>query len=218
VLLNAGLNRRNPAISMGIMKLWYAPTSPFARKVRIAAHELGLTNRMGLLKVDPWTDARLRALNPLAKVPTLELADGATLYESALICEYLDAQAEVPRLFPAPGPARWNTLLRQGLADGAAAAAGRLFAERRKPDAERVPGMEARFQDAIDGALDALEKDPPPFGDPLIGDIAAAAFIGYLDFRFPGTGWRATRLKLSAWFDVFNVRPSMTETAHRTAS
>jgi len=205
------------------MKLWYAPTSPFARKVRIAAHELGLANRIGLLKVDPWTDARLRALNPLAKVPTLELPDGSALYESSLICEYLDAQRldvrpESPRLFPAPGPARWHTLLRQGLADGAAAAAGRLFAERRKPDGERVPGMEERFQQAIDAALDALEKDPPAFGDPLIGDIAAAAFIGYLDFRFPGTGWRATRLKLSAWFDVFNARPSMTETAHRTAS
>ena len=132
--------------------------------------------------------------------------------------EYLDALAEPPRLFPAPGPARWHALLRQGLADGAAAAAGRLLAERRKPDTERVPGMEARFQQAIDAALDALEKDVPPFGDPLIGDIAAAAFIGYLDFRFPGTGWRATRLKLSAWFDVFNARPSMTDTAHPTAT
>jgi len=197
------------------MKLWYAPTSPFARKVRIAAHELGLTHRMGLLKVDPWTDARLRALNPLAKVPTLELADGGALFESALICEYLDALAEPPRLFPAPGPARWHTLSRQGLADGAAAAAGRLYAEQRKAEADRTPAMEARFQAAIDAALDALEKDVPGFGEPLIGDIAAAAFIGYLDFRFPGTGWRATRLKLSAWFDVFAARPSMQATEHR---
>jgi glutathione S-transferase len=200
------------------MKLWYAPTSPFARKVRIAAHELGLSHRMGLLKVDPWSDARLRALNPLAKVPTLELSDGTAIFESALICEYLDAQmldANAPRLFPAPGPARWHTLLRQGLADGAAAAAGRLYAEQRRSEADRVPGMEARFQAAIDAALDALEKDVPPFGEPLIGDIAAAAFIGYLDFRFPATGWRIGRLKLSAWFDVFCARPSMQATEHR---
>jgi glutathione S-transferase len=69
------------------MQLWYAPTSPFARKVRIAAHELGLAYRIGLIKADPWTDKRLRALNPLAKVPTLVLDDGRALYESALICQ-----------------------------------------------------------------------------------------------------------------------------------
>ncbi len=197
------------------MQLWYAPTSPFARKVRIAAHELGLSHRIGLLKADPWTDTRLRSLNPLAKVPTLVLDDGRALYESALICEYLDAHADAPHLYPPAGAARWETLLRQGLADGAAAAAGRLFAEQRKPDAERNPGMEARFRDAIDAALNTLEKDAPVHGEPLIGDIATAAFIGYLDFRFPGTGWRATRLKLSAWYDVFCQRPSMKTTEHR---
>jgi glutathione S-transferase len=196
------------------MQLWYAPTSPFARKVRIAAHELGLSYRIGLIKVDPWTDKRLRDLNPLAKVPTLVLDDGRALYESALICEYLDAHAETPRLYPASGTARWETLLRQGLADGAAASAGRLFAEQRKPEAERNGGMEARFKAAIDAALDALEQDAPVHGEPLIGDIATAAFVGYLDFRFPGTGWRATRLKLSAWYDVFSQRPSMKATEH----
>jgi glutathione S-transferase len=197
------------------MQLWYAPTSPFARKVRIAAHELGLSHRIGLLKVDPWTDTRLRDLNPLAKVPTLVLDDGRPLYESALICEYLDAHADQPRLYPPAGAARWETLLRQGLADGAMAAAGRLFAEQRKPQDERIPAMEARFRTAIDAALDVLEKDTPVHGEPLIGDIATAAFIGYLDFRFPGTGWRATRLTLSAWFDVFCQRPSMKSTEHR---
>ena len=196
------------------MQLWYAPTSPFARKVRIAAHELGLSHRIGLLKADPWTDTRLRKLNPLAKVPTLVLDDGRALYESALICEYLDAHADAPHLYPPVGAARWETLLRQGLADGAAAAAGRLFAEQRKPDAERNPGMEARFREAIDAALDTLEKGAPVHGEPLIGDIATAAFIGYLDFRFPGTGWRATRLTLSAWYDVFCQRPSMKTTEH----
>jgi glutathione S-transferase len=200
------------------MKLWYAPTSPFARKVRIAAHELGLANRIGLLKVDPWTDARLRALNPLAKVPTLELADGSALFESGLICEYLDAQAQTPLLFPPAGPARWHTLLRQGLADGAAASAGRLYAEQRKPEADRIAAMEDRFRAAIDAALDAMEQDVPAHDAPLIGNIAAAAFIGYLDFRFPATGWRIGRLKLSAWFDVFSARPSMTDTAHRPAT
>ncbi|WP_225411637.1 glutathione S-transferase N-terminal domain-containing protein [Stigmatella hybrida] len=70
------------------MELWYAPTSPFARKVRIAAHELGLAGCLRLVEVTPWTDARLRALNPLSKVPTLVLDSGEVLYESGVLCEY----------------------------------------------------------------------------------------------------------------------------------
>ncbi len=81
-----------------IGQLWYAPTSPFARKVRIAAHELGLADALELVEVNPWTDARLRALNPLAKVPTLVLASGDALYEPGVICDYLDAAGAERRL------------------------------------------------------------------------------------------------------------------------
>ncbi|MET0307525.1 MAG: glutathione S-transferase [Sphingomonas sp.] len=196
------------------MKLWYAPTSPFARKVRIAAAELGLADRISLVETDPWTDARLRAINPLSKVPTLELDDGTVLFESAIICDYLDAQQAEPRLFPAKGPARWQTLLLQGLADGAMTAVGRLFAEERKPVAERSARMLARFRSARDAALDTLEREHLR-DDPLIGEIAVAALLGYLDFRWSDRDWRSDRPGLADWFGRFEMRASVMDTRHR---
>jgi len=90
------------------MELWYAPTSPFARKVRVAAHELGVADAIQLVEVDPWTDPRLRNLNPLAKVPTLVLDDGEIVWESGLIAERLDALSGAPALFPPAGTERWR--------------------------------------------------------------------------------------------------------------
>ncbi len=194
------------------MDLWYAPTSPFARKVRIAAAELGLADRIVLVETDPWTNHRLRLINPLAKVPTLVLDDGDVLFESAVICDYLDAAER--RLFPADGATRWQTLMLQGLADGAMAAVGRLFAEERKPASERSDAMLARFSVARDATLDRLDREMLQY-EPLIGEIAVAALIGYLDFRWPDRDWRGGRPTLARWFERFRERPSMTSTRHR---
>jgi glutathione S-transferase len=195
------------------MDLWYTTTSPFARKVRIAAAELGLAERLTLIAVNPWTDARLRAINPLAKVPTLALGNGDVLFESAVICDYLDALGPERRLFPADGAGRWEALLLHGLADGAMTAAGRLFADERRPADERAPAMLLRFAAARDATLDRLEQ--AALADaPRIGEVAVAALLGYLDFRWPDRDWRAGRPRLSAWFDRFADRPSMTTTRH----
>ena len=195
------------------MDLWYAPTSPFARKVRIAAAELGFTDRLALIRVDPWSDGRLRAINPLAKVPTLVLDDGGILFESAVICDYLDAMAPQRRLFPADGPDRWQTLLLHGLADGAMISAGRLFADERRPPDQRSDAMLIRFAQARDATLDSLERGTLR-DEPMIGEIAVAALLGYLDFRWPDRDWRNGRPDLSGWFDRFDSRPSMTTTRH----
>lgn len=199
------------------MKLWYAPTSPFARKARIAIHELGLADEIELVETDPWTDPRLRELNPLAKVPTLELDDGAALYESSVICDYLDAIAGPRRLFPRGGEERWQTLLLQSLADGACMAAARLYADEQRPETERSEAMMDRFRVALDTALAELEATGLAVGAPTIGEIAVAALLGYLDFRWPHLDWRTDNPHLADWFGVFAVRPSMTSTAHRTA-
>ncbi|PWK86687.1 glutathione S-transferase family protein [Fulvimonas soli] len=199
------------------MQLWYAPTSPFARKVRIAAGELGLAGRIELVRVDPWTDVRLRALNPLAKVPTLVRDDGGVLYESAVICDYLDALAPRRLLHPADGEARWRALLLQGLADGAATAAGRLYADERRPAHERSEAMMARFREAIGTSLDALDADRHLADGVGIGQVAVAAFVSYLDFRWPERDWREGRPRLAAWFDAFARRDSMTGTPYATA-
>lgn len=197
------------------MELWYAPTSPFARKVRIAAHELGLAGRLRLVEVNPWTDARLRALNPLSKVPTLVLDSGEVLYESSVLCEYLDSLAPEPHLFPAVGPQRWRALLLQGLADGANTAAGRLFAEERRATHQRDEAMRDRFQQAIGAALHALEPQALLTGPLSIGEVSAATLLGYLDFRWPEREWRASHPRLAAWFQQIDARPSMRETRHR---
>jgi glutathione S-transferase len=192
------------------MKLWFAPTSPFARKVRIAAHELGLAGSLTFEAINPWTDRRLRDLNPLAKVPTLELDDGEVLYESAVIVAYLDAQAR-GGLIPQDDAARWRALRLQGLCDGVATAAGRIFAGERRgvPDP-----IEARLVEATQAGLNAIDAGPLDFVQPQVGDIAAAATLSYFDFRWPDRDWRCTRTRAGAFLAEMEKRPSMIETAY----
>jgi glutathione S-transferase len=196
------------------MDLWYAPTSPFARKVRVAAHELGLADQLRLVEVDPWTDARLRAFNPLGKVPTLVLDDGQAVWESGLIAERLEAVTGGHAMFPPLGPQRWRALSLQALADGACTAAGRLFAdENRRPD-ERSEAMLVRFRQAIEASLDHLEI--AELADvPTIGEVSVAVLLGYLQFRWPHRAWTAGRPRLASWYGAFSGRESMVETRHR---
>ncbi|XXT17107.1 glutathione S-transferase N-terminal domain-containing protein [Sorangium sp. So ce429] len=197
------------------MKLFYAPTSPFARKVRVTAHELQLGDRIELVLVNPWSDAELRSLNPLAKVPTLVRDDGRVLFESTLICEYLDHVA-AGRLYPAPGEARWSALLRQGIADGISAAAGRLFADEHRQANERSCSVMQRQAAAIEAGLDRLERDAGALSRELadIGAVSVACALGYLDFRWPERAWRDGRIELARWFDVAGQRQSMVATQH----
>ena len=199
------------------MQLWYASTSPFARKTRIAMHELDLAHSIALVEVDPWTSHDLRKLNPLAKVPTLLLDDGGVLYESAVICDYLDSLGPTRRLFPQDGPERWRALRLQGLADGAATAAGRLFADEHRPRNERSDSMMDRLRQALAAALAAGEADPPAEDRFTIGEAAMAALLGYLDFRWPQRDWRRDRPNLKAWFSAISARPSLIATEHRPA-
>lgn len=196
------------------MQLWYAPTSPFARKVRVAVEELGLAAALELVEVNPWTDDRLRALNPLSKVPTLVRDNGSILYESSVICDYLDSLAPPRRLFPPDGPARWQALLLQGLADGAATSAGRLFADERRPADQRSDAMMQRFRIAIDTTLAELDKADLSSSF-TIGELTVAVLLGYLDFRWPDSDWRPAHPHLAAWFAETDRRPSMQATRHR---
>src|SRR5262249_30120247 len=103
------------------MKLMWSSRSPFVRKVMVAAHEVGVAGRIATERVVVAADkpnAQVMALNPLSKIPTLVLDDGTALYDSRVICEYLDALHDGPRLFPADPAARWRALRRQALGDG----------------------------------------------------------------------------------------------------
>lgn len=189
------------------MQLLYSPMSPFARKVRVVAHELGLRDRIEISFVNPWQDESLRAHNPLCQVPTLITDEGQALYDSAVICEYLDSIGG-GGIIPT-NDARFTDLTIQALADGIGDAAVKAVVEGRREDARA--DFIARQHAAIEAGLDYLEGVPiskQRFG---IAEIAIAAQLGYLDFR-QVTDWRAGRPKLSAWYEVAARRDSMVAT------
>lgn len=193
------------------MRLFHAPRSPFAIKVRIAVHELGMADTVELVTIDPWTDEGLRRRNPLCKVPTLTLPEGGALYDSRVICEYLDGGRG--KLFPAIGPARWEALRHQAIGDGLAEAVIRRFVERLGPSNERSDAVARRQEAAVAAALDALEKEASSLAEePTIGEVAIAAALVYLSFRSPELAWRQGRPGLAAWFDRLAARPSILAT------
>jgi glutathione S-transferase len=192
------------------------PASPFARKVRIVTRELGLTGRVEEVNtaVSPVTpNADLAASNPLVKIPALILDDGTTLYDSRVICEYLDSVAG-GKLIPAAGAARWNALRLQALTDGILdAAVITRYEVAVRPEALRWSDWIAGQRRKIDGGVEQLARDAASFGERFgIGEIGAACVLGYLDFRFPEIDWRARHPGLKAWFAVASQRASIKET------
>lgn len=194
------------------MRIYYSPASPFVRKVTVCAAELGLTLEHLPAAAHPINrDHRIVADNPLGQVPTLFTDDGHVLYDSRVICEYLDTLAGGGRLFPAPGPARWRALTEQSLADGLLDA-GLLarYEELTRPPGQRSETWRNGQFDKIRCALDEMEKRAAGFGDRCdIGTITVGCALGWLDFRFGDLAWREGRPALAAWFERFDARPSM---------
>ncbi|MDX2237996.1 MAG: glutathione S-transferase N-terminal domain-containing protein [Hyphomonadaceae bacterium] len=198
------------------MKLIYSPTSPYARKVRIVVLEKNLSARIDLTTANPLgADAALVAnANPLGKVPALVLDDETVLYDSPVICEYLDGLSDAPRLFPQDGPARWSALRRQALGDGLMDAAFSLVMEGRRPEAMRAPDWIARWETAIARGARAAEADVQRGETGFdIGAIALVAALGYIDFRLARLDWRDGNDALARWFDACGDRASVKHTA-----
>lgn len=182
--------------------LRHHPASPYARKVRIAADLLGLSERIATTVADATDPAdSLRRQNPLGKIPTLILEDGSALYDSRVIAEYLDHLAG-GGVFPVDPSARFAALRLQALGDGVNDAALLIRYETfSRPEALRYGEAIAHQQGKIDRALDALDAAPPA-GPVDIGHIAVACALGYLDLRFAGE-WRAKHERLVAWLEKF---------------
>src|SRR5918997_5259834 len=195
------------------MRLHWSPRSPFVRKVMVAAHELGLADRIERVRTvvrmaQPNPD--LLPENPLSKIPTLVLADGTVLIDSVVICEYLDALAGGGKLFPPSGQERWTALARHALANGLLDVLILWRNERDKPEGTKGPGLLDSFAVKTRATLDRLERDAPAlsatrFG---IGHIAVGCCLSYLDFRFPDMDWRNGHPALAAWHERFRARPS----------
>lgn len=198
-----------------MMKLLSAGPSPYVRKVRMTAAMKGVADQIEVVsKEDPQLDA-LRARNPLAKIPVLFTGDGdEPMFDSHVICEYLDSLHDDPVLFPRSGAGRWRTLTMAAMADGVLDAALLLVYEGRyRPEAMRVESWVDMQQAKIDTAVATLEAAPPKWqGHPDYGHITVAAALGYLDFRHRGA-WRQQAPKMVAWLDRFAVAvPAFAET------
>ncbi|MDJ0946111.1 MAG: glutathione S-transferase N-terminal domain-containing protein [Kiloniellales bacterium] len=198
------------------MKLNYSPTSPYVRKVLVSALELGLADRIERVDSNPWDESdALPRTNPLGKVPALTTDDGQVLFDSLVICDYLDGLLPAPRLIPREAAARTAVLRLHAAADGVLdAAVLRLIENARRPEAYRWAEWDARQKAKIDRALDLLESEAEAFEGPLtLAPITLGCALGYLDFRFPGEDWRAGHPKLAAWYAAFGARPAMRDTA-----
>ena len=200
------------------MKLYFSHASPYARKVRMAALEVGLLDRTTLEVTDAWSATKgLPDDNPLCKVPTLVLDDGTALFDSPVICEYLDHLGG-GSLFPPAGPARWQALRLQALGDGLCDAAVARRLETMRTDNLRSDSWIARQTAAMVRACDTLESWADDLsGSVTIGTLAVATALGYLDLRFADDTWRAGRPKLAAWFEEAAKRSSFLATKPPTS-
>jgi glutathione S-transferase len=182
------------------VKLFYSPTSPYARKVLACAITREIDGQITLLSTNPHVSPpALLAANPLSRVPCLVTEDGLALFDSPVICEYLDSIGDMLPLFPRAGSAqRWHALKMQAAGDGMMDAAVPRRAEEAKPRDAARDAFIARQKAAVERTLDMLEAEPP--GRLLdIGAIAIACALGYLDFRFAHEPWRDTRPRLATW-------------------
>lgn len=197
------------------MKLRYSPTSPYVRKVTVTAIETGLDGKIERVPTMPWDPATdLPRENPVGKVPTLIADGGEALYDSPVICEYLDGLHSGRKLFPPSGGARWTALRRQALADGILdAAVARVVEMRERKEEMRSKWWLDRQKGVCDRGLDALEEEIGSFGpDVTIGHICAGVVCGYMDLRLPSDEWRKGRPRLAKWYEAFAKRPSMVAT------
>lgn len=196
------------------MKLHWSPRSPFVRKVMVAAHELGLADRIQTTRTLVGAAIVAPALlpdNPLNKIPTLVLEDGTVLYDSYVIIEYLDSLAG-GRLIPKEGPARFTELRRHALGNGFLdmLILYRMERERTPPSQPLMDAFATKFNStlaAIDAEIEAIDADPPG-----IAQITLAIAGDYMDFRFADLGWRARAPRYAAWQARFRERPSMVAT------
>ena len=197
------------------MKLYYHPISPFVRKVMICAHENGLFDAIELVLTDTL-DEGLRRVNPLCKIPVLQLDDGTALYDSRVICEHLDGVGR-GAMIPAHGPDRLRTRLLEALGDGVADATLRRVMEIRRPEGERHADVVERQSRAIRAGLTEAERlvDSTQFA---LGEASVAAALIYLDTRLPDEGWRGAHPRLAAWLATVDRRPSLVGTAPVSAT
>lgn len=194
------------------MKIAFSAASPYVRKVMACAIARGIEGQ-----IERWATASggpdLVQFNPLSKLPTLLPDAGPPLFDSPVICEYLDNIGDAPKLFPPAGPARWLALCQQALADGILDASQPRRRELALPQDQGRIDWIALQRGKVEKAIDALEADAARLGSlATIGDIAIGCALGYLDFRFGHEPWRPGHPKLEAWYAGVTTLPPLAKT------
>lgn len=198
------------------MKLHWSPRSPFVRKVMIVIYEAGIEDRVALVRTPVAMDKPNLGLvpdNPLIKLPTLVLDDGTALYDSRVICAYLDALMGCG-LLPADPALRLTAERRQALGDGFLDALLLFRQERNKPAERQTPAWLDAFALKTKAVLAALEAEAPALQASRfdLGLIAIGCALSYMDYRFPDIAWRDDHPALAAWHARFAARPSVMRT------
>lgn len=206
------------------MKLYYGTTSPYVRKVVMAAIECGLNDRIERDEIFPW-DAKTDygGVNPVGKVPALVTDQGQLLYDSPVIVEYLDSLHDGAKLIPSSGEERFEILRISALADGMMDAVILLYSElERRPKELHWEFWDDRMRNTVARSLDALDVDANTFDADRadIAQISTACGVGWIEFRksILGIDWRDGRPNLSKWFDAFSKRPSVLESMPKVHS
>jgi glutathione S-transferase len=196
------------------MTLHWSPRSPYVRKVMIAIHEMGLQDRIKTVRTvtgGTTPHLELMKINPLGKIPTLEVGDGTVLYDSPVIIEYLDTLHDGPRLYPTAWPERITALRRHALGQGMLDAALAALAEGFRPAERQSEPHMALWKLKLTTSVAALEQEAEDLGRApfSVGHLAIGVALAYLDFRFAYLAWRDGHPRLATWHAAFNARPSV---------
>lgn len=202
------------------MKLFYSASSPYSRKVRMVISLKALESTVDMRLTDPFTaDTELAAVNPLGKVPALQLDDGSSLFDSRLLCRYLDSLHESWRLIPRQSEQAWRVWRWEALADGLIDASYHLVMERRRPVAQQSQEWLGRWAKEIERTLEQLDAEIEQFGSSItLAHLALGAAVGYLDFRLPELLYGSEcpqpscAPRLMQWYERFKTQPYMQAT------
>lgn len=195
------------------MKLFYSVTSPFARKVRVAAALLGLESEIELVNTDVYAKNNYHQVNPLVKIPALMIRDGQTLTNSPFILEYLDSISLGKKLLPLPGPERWKALHFQSIADGMMEASVLRRYEILRPVDRRDPLFDQRQKEKVFNALEFFETRLSQMKKEWgVAEISLACALGYLELRYAKEEWLKNFPRLSAWYKEVREIPVMKKT------
>ena len=197
------------------MKCYVTSNSPYARKVKIVAFETGSYDEVEWLTITREERAEIIPdINPLGKVPVAVLDSGQVLCDSPVICAYVDSLVNDGNLIPKSNPERWKVLTLEALGDGLGEAVIAASQENQRPDGKRSQGGVDRQTGKAKAALGSLNEAAKEFNDPpLMGEVAVACALGYMEFRDVIPGWRDTFEDLAAWYAGILTRQSFVRTA-----